>query len=246
MGKPKEVLISLSEHCDAFQDDVKYRHILPAIATSFETWGITLAASRVWEWLLETLVSHVHALQVPEPPILEGKERLTLDCDPNLVDLCQTVQSLVELLQRLATLLKSSDVATSDADETQVAVTKCRGHLVKTVVQVLSRPLAYLHLDVESQSPATSTCRIISENLVDIIRQIVPNPMTLVAFASIQRLFKLDPIKEKDYDPGSEIRWARGIGIMFFLICDKPELRAYSPSCYSPIFVFNQVTFFNY
>ena len=190
-------------------------------------------------------MSHVHGLKVPEPPILEGKERLTLDCDPNLVDLCHTVQSLVELLQRLAALLKKSNgvVATCDSDEAEIAATKCRGHLVKTVVQVLSRPLAYLHLDVESQSPATSTCRKIGENLVDIIRQIVSNPMKLVAFASIQRLFNLDPIKERDYDPGSEIRWARGIGIFFFLIGDKPELRSYTPSCYSPVFVFNQVSF---
>ena len=65
VGKPKEVLISLSEHCEAFQDDVKYRYILPAIATSFECWGVSPASAKVWDWVLETLVSHLHALETP-------------------------------------------------------------------------------------------------------------------------------------------------------------------------------------
>jgi len=248
VGKPKEVLISLSEHCEAFQDDVKYRHILPAIATSFETWGINVAASRVWEWILETLVSHLHALKVPEPPILEGKERLLLDGDENQVNLCQTVQAFVELLQRLSALIKilsnkEKDKAAGDNidDDEKIAATKCRGHLTKSALQVLSRPLAYLHLGVARESASVSTCRQIAENLVDTIKENVPNPITLINFSTIQRLFNLDPIKEKDYDHGSEIRWSRGIGILFFIIFDKPENRSYVPSCYSPIYLFNQL-----
>ena len=248
VGKPKEVLISLSEHCEAFQDDVKYRHILPSIATSFEAWGVSVAASRVWEWILATLISHLHALKVPEPPILEGKERLLLDGDKNLVNLCQTVQAFVELLQRLSTLIKTvpdkkEDVVASDSnvDDAKIASIKCRGHLTKAAIQVLSRPLAYLHLDLAQELAAISTCRQIAENLVDIIKENVSNPITLINFSAIQGLFNLDPIKEKDYDHGSEIRWSRGIGILFFIIYDKPENRSYVPSCYSPIYLFNQL-----
>jgi len=239
VGKPKEVLISLSEHCEAFQDDVKYRHVLPAIATSFETWGVSVPASKAWEWILETLVSHLQALKVPEPPSLEGKERLTLDCDENLFEVCQTVQAFVELAQRLATLLKTD--AKQDDDDWKNASVKCRGHLAKSVVAVLSRPLAYLHLDVEIESPATSTCRRISENLVDVLRKIVGNPISLISFTAVWRNLGLDPPKQNGYDVGSEIRWSRGIGILFFLIADKQDFRSYVPSCYSPIFLFNQV-----
>jgi hypothetical protein len=43
---------------------------LPAIATAFETWGVTPAAAKAWAWLLETLAAHLHAIRVTEPPIL--------------------------------------------------------------------------------------------------------------------------------------------------------------------------------
>jgi hypothetical protein len=38
-----------------------------------------------------------------------------------------------------------------------------------------------------------------------------------------------------------QIRWSRGVGVLFFLISAKMEFRPYIPSCYSPLFLLNQV-----
>jgi hypothetical protein len=108
--------------------------------------------------------------------MLEGKERLTLDCDENLIDICQTVEVFVELLQRLVNVVKSAPKSDADdADDLKLASLKCRGLIARSSIDVLSRPLAQLHLDVEIESPATSTCRKIAENVVKVLIQVFLN-----------------------------------------------------------------------
>jgi hypothetical protein len=42
--------------------------------------------------------------------------------------------------------------------------------------------------------------------------------VSIVSFFAVRENFRLDPKKKKDFDPGSEIRWSRGIGTLFFLV----------------------------
>ena len=112
----------------------------------------------------------------------------------------------------------------------------------RSSVQVLSRPLAQLHLDVGVKTSSASTCRKIAENVVAVLMQVIPNPVNLIMFPAFSQNHGLIVEKKKDFDAGNEIRWSRGIGLLFFLIAEKSDFRSYVPSCYSPIFLFNQVS----
>lgn len=183
----------------------------------------------------------------PEPPILEGKERLTLDCDETLVDVCQTVEAFVELLQRLVKVVTRGVVGNvgnvdNDDSDSKSATLMCRGVIVRSAVSVLSRPLAQLHLDVESpDTSSSSTCRKIADNVVKVLIQAVPNPVTVIPYSSVAGNFGLESGKKKEFDAGAEIRWSRGIGTFFFLIADCADFRSYVPSCYSPVYLLNKV-----
>ena len=58
---PKEVLMALMEHCEAFQSDVKFLRILPALAVVFKRLILERNAklASLLDWTLDTLVSHI-------------------------------------------------------------------------------------------------------------------------------------------------------------------------------------------
>ena len=63
---------------------------------------------------------------------------MTLDCDENLLDICQTVEVFVELLQRLTNVVKNvkNDGTIDDNADSKVVLMKCRGLIARLVQEV--------------------------------------------------------------------------------------------------------------
>ena len=102
----KETLITLIEHCEAFQSDIKFINVLPALGVVFQSLASDHKAklALTLDWTLDTLVSHLHAIVLPELPLLEDlSEWCTLVSMPEILDVIKVVTALVDFLELLVT-----------------------------------------------------------------------------------------------------------------------------------------------
>ena len=142
---PKEVLIALIEHCEAFQSDIKYRNILPALSIVFKRLcqspkgklGLTL------DWALDTLVSHINAMTCPDIPSLDNvREWCTLDMMPGIKEVLSVVQAFMDFLCPIAFQISNEDNTEISSNERS----KCKQLLTWSCMEMLATPLVSLNL----------------------------------------------------------------------------------------------------
>ena len=145
--KPKEVIIALIEHCEAFQSDVKFKHILPTLCIVYRRihsdpkgkLALTL------DWTFDTLVSHISAISIPDVPSLDdSNEWCTLELIPETKNLLTVVDSFVDCIEQTTSIIFGNKKRTNEVSPDQV---KCNQLLVWSSLEVLAIPLVSLNLN---------------------------------------------------------------------------------------------------
>ena len=148
---PKEVLIGLIEHCEAFQSNVKFRNILPALGVVFKflclnpkgKLGLTL------DWTLDTLVSHINAIVCPDIPSLDNvREWCTLEMMPEIKEIINVVLAFTNFVCPIVEEILNEKNTVISSNERS----KCQQLLTWASMEVLAIPLVSLNLsskDVE-------------------------------------------------------------------------------------------------
>lgn len=223
-ASPKECLITLIEHCEAFASSLKFRNILPGLAVVMRRLHDDPKAkqrlSLTWDWTLDTLASHVTVLPVPEMPDCLGnsEERLLIDSDPEVSVLHDTLRQFASFL------LPLRDQMTSSANDERWRRERrlCVNHLVRTCMVALASPLADLNLEVHVRGGGggggvciKSAALEIGETLADIVTSLEPDSFGLVEFQE-DRFLKKDSSESDKAD--EQARWVLAVGVLLFVI----------------------------
>jgi len=254
LGPPKESLIALIEHCEAFVSSLKFRNVLPAMAVVLDRLYSDLKTRRrlslTWDWVLDTMVGHVKALGLPDVPecLSSSEERLVLDSDPEMVATLDTVHVFVEFLIPLQQQALHS-AESFDCRET------CKNILVRTAMTTLSKPLASLnlenHLSKKSGAQIKSRGLSIAEKLASIIVSLEPDIYKLAEF-NRSRYLRKDTFSEDSEGEEKKERddWTIGVGVLFYLVfndlCSQDRsqtlsLMSSTPCVHNPAHVLNSL-----
>ena len=177
----KELLIVLLEQLNSADDDVKFKVLLKPIQTCL----LTLPGNKVHSVgiALETLYSHVKGLALPEDQKLEGKERILLDLDEDVVRSNDVVYSFLRFMEPLVAELSWRKGKHEERQKQRKLITE----LTKYLVRVLDHPLAYLDLTHREQgsgdkeAPPKSASRLCAEKAMAMLGQLNGNfPHTVV------------------------------------------------------------------
>lgn len=156
--QPKETLIALIEHCEAFQPEIKFRKVLPALEVVFQhlVFDPRAKLALTLDWTLDTLVSHIHAIVLPELPLLgDSSEWCTLDSMTDILDVINVVSAFADFLEPLVTMINAEKGG--DTISLKEAV-NCQRLLTWASIAVLPS-LTFLNLHVHVP-------KVISENFV--------------------------------------------------------------------------------
>ena len=143
---PKEILIALIEHCEAFQADVKFRKVLPALAIVFARLVDDPKAklALTLDWTLDTLVSHINSMVFPELPLLEDtKEWCALDAMSGVIDIVNLISAFADFLEH--TVMSINNKKESNKIPLK-EILKCQQLLIWASMEVLAVPMASLNL----------------------------------------------------------------------------------------------------
>lgn len=250
VAAPKESLISLIEHCEPFRSSVKFQNILPAL-------GITMVRlfndkkgrkklAYTWNWTLETLVSHVHGLPLPEIPecLATTEERLLLDSDPNVIALVETIGHLADFLKVLMVQLQDGDWTGDLQPEDKKA---CQSQVIRSLVSVIGFPLSSLNSEVhvtKNGAEIKSSPRTIMETLIGHLQDLEPLIVSLISYEDNRDRF-FDPESLERDQAMVEARWNLSMGSIFHVIYDDCHLKdskgfiSWIPSCYLPNHLLN-------
>ena len=237
VAPPKEALIALIEHCEAFQSSLKFRHVLPSLAVVLQRMHDDPQSRKklalTFDWSLETVVNHIETLIIPDIPetLSTSEERLVLDSDPEMADHLNTLQAFTDFIDALWSHL-------SHQPEFDDKV-KCKNCLVRTAMSALGQPLVYLNLEVhQSKCGAIKSSALrIGEILVKIVVSVAPNVFTLR---------EADYLKQDSEKSRNQLDFA--LGCLYFVIfndfaiTDESQRQNFIfslPSIYHPVHIFN-------
>lgn len=214
-SRPKEVIISLLEHCEYDDDNgTRFQFILKPLKVAllrldFKSSVVT------WNWTLETVVDGVHKLQIPANfGQLEEEEVLLLENDKSTCDLLTVLQEIATMIQALMDKIPKEE-------EDNECVKKCTGHLLWPSVQILANPLSLL--------PHVGSIKQCSSEYLKIIHVLSPNPLSIVDYSDFCHKYCKS---NKDDDVKN---WALGITLLFEMMYEnEPD---WLPMVYSHLFV---------
>ena len=193
IGNPKEILLELLSHADAFIDDVK----LNALLTPIQQCILRLPSKRGHSLALtlETLYAHVEQVELPDRgdvDKLEGKEIMLMHSTEEvmrLVDMCEVMMNFVQ------PFVDDLKVKISD-EETRIKLDKEIIEIIIFLLKIMSKPLVHLDLNVykrdnvkdegvtagmqsNSSSVFYSDLRMAGERAVKIIGVLYPDYISL-------------------------------------------------------------------
>ena len=142
--KPKETIIALIDHCEAFQSDIKFQNILPALSVAFSSLFLEPKGklSVTLDWTLDILVSHINAIVIPELPSLDNSnEWCTLENMQDIRNILNIVSVFTEFLRPIVEMTLNVDNVISFEEKV-----KCKQLLAWASMEVLAIPLSSLSL----------------------------------------------------------------------------------------------------
>ena len=250
IGVPKESLIALIEHCEPFENSIKFSNVLPALGVTlermYEDEGSRRKLALTWNWTLETVVSHLHALSLPEfeDGISTSEERLLLDSNPKIISINGILQDFMDFIKILIDqVLQDWSV---DLENQRV---KCKDYLVRSIMAVIAKPVSSMNLErhLKEKVEIKSSTREIVEGMVRLLIKIQPNPLVMSDYRANKDRFT-DPEYMDIDEKRLERNWNLAVATLFTVIFDDCEVTDKSlykgfikslPSCYSHIYVFN-------
>lgn len=150
---PEEALLEFIEQIEVAKNDAQFGIILTPLQYLLKK--LSVKRGRSLEWCLNSISTYIETIPIPEYK-LDGKERLLMDCDPNI----RRITKVYSLLPSFYTpFMKELNVSESSTHTKQI--------LVAFLISLLGKPLIYIDLDPDAnaQSEVRQSCVHIIEDI---------------------------------------------------------------------------------
>ncbi|CAH2005573.1 unnamed protein product [Acanthoscelides obtectus] len=212
-ANPEETVLQFIEELEESTDDIQFLTLLKSIPKVL--CRISQKRTNSVGWCYNSIHSYLQQCEVPECCGLVGREKLLLDSDEKV----QRILFLYsEILQIYDEFFERITPSTTEESNEHDYITK------KFLVDLLGMPLVYL--DVEIFNNVKSKARLIAENIVGKIFNIIYDPMTLTVRKCVDTID--DPVDAN----------VEAVASLFYLIFSEEVYLQQVPKVYDPDFFF--------
>lgn len=157
---PEEALLEFIEQIEVAKNDAQFSIILNPLQHLLKK--LSVKRGRSLEWCLNSISTYIETIPIPDHR-LEGKERLLMDCDPNIRRISRVYSTLPPFYAYFIKELKNTD----NVNTKQI--------ITAFLISLLGKPLIYIDMDPESnaQSELRQCCNTIIEDICTLEKDVL-------------------------------------------------------------------------
>ncbi|XP_037973413.2 glomulin [Plutella xylostella] len=185
---PEEALLELIEQVEVSKNDAQFSIILNPLQQVLKK--LTIKRGRSLEWCLNSISTYIESIPIPEHQ-LEGKERLLMDCDPNVRRITKVYSQLPQFYHPFIKEITGPE-----------ANVRAKQIIVAFLISLLGKPLIYIDLDPEEN--ATSELRQCCAIMVQDICKIEKDILKFLIYLELCSKKKQKQARNSNYDSEEE------------------------------------------
>lgn len=227
---PEEALLEFIEQIEVAKNDAQFSIILTPLQYLLKK--LSVKRGRSLEWCLNSISTYIETIPISEYK-LDGKERLLMDCDPNI----RRITKVYSLLPPFYTpFIKELSASESNTDTKQI--------LVAFLISILGKPLIYIDLDPETnaQSEVRHCCANIIGDICSLERDVLKFLYYVEVCHKENQKAKSNRGVDEDnttpYENRDKVNMSTLSGLFYIVLSDHFQVPEYSlPQVYSTEYI---------